>query len=68
VLRERYMVMNSYNNYPITQKAWRAVIQPNCKIAMAMVLDDVRTKAGKCVDSLCPGQVEDAKLGTNMIW
>jgi hypothetical protein len=68
VLRERFMVMNGYNNQPISRKSWRAVIQPKCKITMAMVLDDTRAKQGKCVDPLCSGQVKFSTANRNVIW
>jgi hypothetical protein len=33
------MVMNGYNNYPISREAWQVVIQPKSKVTMAMILD-----------------------------
>jgi hypothetical protein len=42
--------MNGYNGYPITQKAWRAVIQPKANIIMAMELDCKAVKKGRCAD------------------
>ncbi|PMD14458.1 hypothetical protein NA56DRAFT_664780 [Hyaloscypha hepaticicola] len=56
VLTQQFRVMNGYNNYPITQEAWQAVVQPKAKITMAMVVAQGRN-FGSCGDPSCSGRV-----------
>ncbi|CZR68162.1 uncharacterized protein PAC_18061 [Phialocephala subalpina] len=58
VISERFMVMNRYNNYPINRKLWRALIQPNYKVAMSMLLDFKNIRHGRCADPGCPGRIK----------
>ncbi|KAF4633396.1 hypothetical protein G7Y89_g4717 [Cudoniella acicularis] len=67
VLTERFMVLNKYNNYPITRDAWRAVIQPKSKVIMAMILNSKLVKQGRCVDPSCSGRVSFSTSRTTLI-
>ena len=67
VLSQQFRVMNGYNNYPITQEAWQAVIQPKAKIIMAMVVSNTR-KLGSCPDPSCSGRVTFTLERVTYIW
>lgn len=68
-LAQRFKVMNGYNDYPISPEVWRAVIQPNTKIAMAMlVLNGNVVKHGSCANALCPGKVSFTNENQTCIW
>jgi hypothetical protein len=52
------MVMNGYNNRPISREWWQEVIQPKSKVTMAMILDGKTVKQGACADPSCSGRME----------
>jgi hypothetical protein len=68
VLAERFVVMNGYNDYPITKEAWQAVIQPESKVVMAMTLEGTVARQRRCADHSCPGRVSFQSANTTRIW
>jgi hypothetical protein len=68
VMREHFVVLSEYNEFPIAKSAWRAAIQPKYKVAMAMILDATTIEEGKCADPFCVGQVEFAADVFWSIW
>ena len=57
VLNGQFMVLNGFNEVPITRKAWRAGIQPKSRVAMAIMVESSAFKKGKCVTPSCFGEV-----------
>ena len=68
VLNGQFVILNGYNEVPITKRAWRAGVQPRSRVTMAIMLEYSVVKKGKCVNPSCPWQVDFEQEQVTRIW
>jgi Ubiquitin-like domain len=68
VLNGQFMVLNEFNEVPLTKNSWRAGIQPKSRVAMAIMLKPSEVRSGRCANPSCSGRIDFGTDQVTRIW
>lgn len=68
VLNGQFIVLNGFNEVPITKRAWRSGVQPKSMVTMAIMFESAAVNKGRCANPACPGQIDFGKDQVTRVW